>query len=258
MPRPWSGFVSKRTHSVSTDLPADDSPENYLAPTWFVDSDNPAVVSFARQATAGVTDDRERALRLFYAVRDEIRYSAYGIRLEREHFQASQVLEQRFGWCVTKSCLLAAAARSVGLPCRLGYADVKNHLSTEKLRAWMNTDVFYFHGYNEFWLDGRWIKATVAFNRTLCEKARLKPLDWDGFQDSLYHPYDLEGRRHMEYLHDRGPFADVPYDAIIAQFAEAYPMMLSWSAAQQQPQQTRDGDAAQAFEREVEAESGGG
>ena len=89
----------------------------------------------------------------------------------------------------------------------------------------MGTDVFCYHGYNELWLEGKWVKATVAFNRSLCEKARLKPLEFDGRYDSLYHPFDLEGRRHMEYLHDYGSFVDVPLEAILTKFAEVYPNM---------------------------------
>lgn len=219
----------------------------YLQPTWYIDSEHPAVVEFARRVVGERTDPRETAVTLFYAVRDEIRYSAYGIRMERASFRASHVLDCGFGWCVNKSALLAAVARAAGIPCRLGYANVRNHLATEKLLSWLGTDVFYYHGYNELFLDGRWVKATVAFNRQLCEKARLAPLDFDGVQDSLYHPYDLQGQRHMEYLHDYGTFADVPYDAILRKFAEAYPMMAELIRL--------DGELEGDFEAEVAAEA---
>lgn len=204
---------------------ADPSLEPYLRPTWFINSDAPEVIDFARQAVGDARDEIDKALRLFYAVRDGIRYSAYGIGFGRESFRATHVLETGHGWCVTKSCLLAAVSRASGIPCRLGYANVRNHLSTKKLLDWMGTDVFYYHGYNELLLEGRWVKATVAFNRSLCDKARLAPLDFDGRNDSLYHPYDLEGRRHMEYLHDYGPHDDVPYEAILQKFTEVYPNM---------------------------------
>ena len=224
-----------------------DSTEPYLKPTWFVDADHPSVASYAEQAVGRAKDDVERAVRLFYVVRDDIRYTAYDVRLDRDSFRASTVLARARGWCVTKSCLLAAACRAIGIPCRLGYADVRNHLATEKLLERLGTDVFYYHGYNEIFLDGRWVKATVAFNRTLCEKARILPLEFDGRNDSLYHPFDLEGRRHMEYLHDYGQFADVEYEAILARFAEMYPRM-----------QTIGGEAPALsgdFEAEIEAEA---
>jgi transglutaminase-like putative cysteine protease len=202
---------------------ATSDPGAYLSPTWFLDSDSPPIVAYAQRAVDGAVSDVARACRLFYAVRDGIRYSAYGIQLSRDRFRASHVLAAGQGWCVPKSCLLAAAARAVGIPCRLGYADVRNHLATEKLLRWMGTDIFYYHGYNELYVDGRWVKATAAFNRSLCDKARLPPLEFDGRNDSLYHPFDLEGRRHMEYLRDHGQFADLPYDAMIARFRQVYP-----------------------------------
>ena len=219
----------------------------YLAPSWFVDADHPAVAAYAQRAAGDSGDERQRAVRLFYAVRDDIRYSAYDIGLARASFRASDVLARGRGWCVNKSCLLAACCRAVDIPCRLGYADVRNHLATKKLLRRIGTDIFYYHGYNDIYLDGRWVKATVAFNRSLCEKARILPLEFDGRTDSLYHPFDLEGRRHMEYLHDYGQYADVEYDAILAKFAEHYPR-ITGTAGEEEPLR---GD----FEAEIEAEA---
>jgi transglutaminase-like putative cysteine protease len=195
----------------------------YLAPTWFVESDAPEIVSLAHEVAGSAGDEIERACRLFYAVRDGIRYDAYNIRVTRESLRATYVLAAGQSWCVPKSVLLAALCRAVGIPCRLCYANVRNHMATRKLLEHIGTDVFYYHGYNELYLDSRWVKATVSFNRTLCEKARLAPLDFDGRNDSIYHPFDLEGRRYMEYLHDYGAFGDVPYDDLVATFAAEYP-----------------------------------
>jgi transglutaminase-like putative cysteine protease len=200
-----------------------DETEAYLSPTWFVQSDAPEVTALAREVVGRATDDVERACRLFYAVRDGIRYDAYDISLAREALRATHVVASGRSWCVPKSVLLAALCRAVGIPCRLCYANVRNHLATSKLIEHMGTDVFYYHGYNEIYLRSRWVKATVSFNRSLCEKARLAPLDFDGVHDSIYHPFDLTGRRYMEYLHDYGPFVDVPYDELAAKFAAVYP-----------------------------------
>ena len=197
--------------------------EPYLAPTWFVNSDAPEIVDLAREVAGGATDPIEQACRLFYAVRDGIRYTAYNLDLRAGAFRASSVLASGQSWCVPKSVLLAAMCRAVGVPCRLGYANVCNHMATQKLLDFLGTNVFYYHGYNELYLRGKWVKATAAFNRTLCEKARLAPLEFDGVHDSLYHPFDLEGHRYMEYLHDYGAFADVPFQAIIEKFRQAYP-----------------------------------
>jgi transglutaminase-like putative cysteine protease len=228
-------------------MPKQENLEPFLAATWFVNADAPEIVALAGEVVGSGGDDVERACRLVYAVRDGIRYSAYNIELAAESLRATHVLAKGEGWCVSKSVLLAALCRASGIPCRLGYANVRNHMATRKLVEHMGTDVFYYHGFNEIFLGGRWVKATVAFNRTLCAKARLAPLDFDGVQDSIYHPYDLAGQRYMEYLHDYGSFADVPYDDLMAKFRAVYPKMVAASA----------GGTALAgdFEAEIEAES---
>jgi len=225
-----------------------ESVEPYLEPTWFVNSDAPEIVALAREIVHTSTDEVERACRLFYAVRDGIRYTGYNLDLERQAMRATGVLAAGQSWCVPKSVLLAAMCRAADIPCRLGYADVCNHMATKKLIAFLGTNIFYYHGYNELFLRGRWVKATVAFNRTLCQKARLAPLDFDGAHDSIYHPFDLEGHRYMEYVHDYGPFADVPYDAIIAKFAAAYPRL---------PSPGVESELSGDFEAEIQAEAGG-
>jgi len=193
-----------------------------LQPTALLDSDHPAVVAFAARHGGGA-DDRQRAVSLYYAVRDGFRYDPYRIDLSPAGMRASTVLANGFGWCVPKATLLAAACRAIGIPARVGFADVRNHLSTARMREVMQTDVFYWHGYAVLLLDGAWRKATPAFNRELCERFDLLPLEFDGRGDSLYHPFDRQGHRHMEYLADRGAFDDVPLAQMAQDFARLYP-----------------------------------
>lgn len=206
--------------SVST-KPAPPSPAT-LAATALIDSDHPAVIAFA-QAHGPGGDDRERAVALYHAVRDGFRYDPYRLSLTIESMRASSVLDAGHGWCVTKAALLAAACRALGIPARLGFADVRNHLTTERMRQSMQTDLFIWHGYTEVWIEGAWRKATPAFNLSLCEKFGLLPLEWDGLADSIYHPFDRAGNRHMEYVQQRGAFDDMPLAQITADFAVVYP-----------------------------------
>ncbi len=192
-----------------------------LRPTAMIDCDHPAVQAFARAHATGPSD-RERAVALFYAVRDGFRYDPYRVNLSPDGMSASAVITAGHGWCANKAVLLAAACRAAGIPARLGFADVRNHLSTERLRQMMKTDVFAWHGYTDIWLDGAWRKATPAFNRSLCDKFGLLPLEFDGVQDSIYHPFDKSGQRHMEYVRQRGVFNDLPLDAIVATFKDIY------------------------------------
>lgn len=202
---------------------------SWLTPTWFIDSDSPTVGAFARDAVAGASDDTERAVALFHAVRDGIRYDPYGISYEREAFRASSVVDAPANWCVPKSVLLTASARQLGIPARLGFADVRNHLTSEKLSAKMGTDLFAWHGFSELLLpdperpgERRWFKLSTAFNIELCERFGVKPLEFDGTDDALMHPYDQAGNRHMEYVRQRGSFDDLPYDEILHDFGEIY------------------------------------
>lgn len=196
-----------------------------LSPTRLIDSDHPAVIAFARQHAVG-RDQRERAIALYYAVRDGFRYDPYRIDLSEEGMKASSVIAEGIGWCVPKANLLAAVCRAAGIPARVGYADVRNHMSTERMRRTMNTDLFIWHGYTDIFIDGNWRKATPAFNIELCERFDLLPLEFDGREDSIYHPYDKAGNRHMEYVNQRGSFDDVPLAQIVTDFEKNYPAWL--------------------------------
>ena len=194
----------------------------FLQPGHFIDSDHPTVIDFARQHAVGASD-REKAVSLYYAVRDSVRYNPFQNFTLDDAYRGSTCLERSEGWCVPKAALLAACARVAGIPARVGYADVKNHLTTPALTAKMGTDLFVFHGYTDLFLDGKWVKATPAFNLAMCKRFRVKPLEFDGREDSIFHPFDEDERRHMEYLRDRGVYADVPVDEIQRAFRAAYP-----------------------------------
>ncbi|MCH7515446.1 MAG: transglutaminase domain-containing protein [Bacteroidetes bacterium] len=172
------------------------------------------------------TSDVEKAILLYNAVRDDIYYDPYNVKLEPERMSASYTLSVKRNYCIPKATLLAAVARAVGIPSRLGFADVKNHLTTEKFRTLMRTDVFAYHGYTELYLNDRWVKATPTFNRSLCEKFHIKPLEFDGRNDSIFHEYDEKGNKHMEYIRDHGQYADVPLDDIIQSFKKHYPHLI--------------------------------
>jgi len=194
----------------------------YCTPTRTIESDDPGVTEFVRVHVSDAESEIERATSLFYAVRDSIRYDPYRIDLSVQGMKASTTLSTGRGWCVSKAILLAACCRSIGIGARLGFADVRNHLSTERLRQTMRTDIFYWHGYTEILLQGKWVKATPAFNIELCKKFRLLPLEFDGRNDSLYHPFDADGNQHMEYVNYRGAYSDAPLDDIAHTFREEY------------------------------------
>jgi len=191
------------------------------APTTFVDSDHPDVVAFARDKAGGAIG-AAAATRLFYAVRDGIRYDPYAVSNDPADYRASSIVHRTAAFCTPKAILLAASARASGIPARLGFADVRNHLQSEKLRERMGTDLFVFHGYAELWLQGRWLKVTPAFNAALCERFGVAPLDFDGTNDAIFQAFAADGRRYMEYVRDRGSYEDLPLDEMLATLRDAY------------------------------------
>jgi transglutaminase-like putative cysteine protease len=195
----------------------------YLAPGKFIDSDHPGVIAFAEGVAQDADEPAAAAVKLYYAVRDGIRYDPYVPYDEPDTYRASAVLARGRGYCVGKAALLAAAARACGIAARVAFADVRNHLATPRLLELIGTDLFIFHGIAELWLGRRWVKATPTFNLSLCEKFHIQPLEFDGRSDAVLHPFDRSGRRHMEYVDQRGSYADVPVEIIMPAMLKAYP-----------------------------------
>lgn len=199
----------------------------YIAPSSFIDCDHPDVVRFTEHHAGRGSSDKEKVLSLFLAVRDDILYDPYVPMNDPESYRASSAIQRGRGFCIPKAALLAAGCRHLGIPARVGYGDVKNHLATRRLTEWLESDVYTWHSYADIFLDGRWVKATPAFNKVMCEKFGVLPLEFDGENDCLFHPFDKSGRQHMEYLRYRGTFADVPFDTIVAEFRQLYPKAMA-------------------------------
>ena len=208
--------------------------KSYLLPTAIIDSDHPDVVQFAADITAHCDGDpRSKAVALYNAVRDGIRYDPYSPFHLPAHYRASETLKRGKGFCIPKAALLCALARACGIPARMGFADVRNHLATRQLIDFLGSDLFVFHGFAELFLDGRWIKATPAFNAALCARFQVPPLAFDGVNDAVLQAFNDEARPFMEYLADHGTFADVPVAAIVASWKKTYgaQQVAAWIAA---------------------------
>lgn len=188
----------------------------HLQPTEFLDWQHEAVQDFAATATRGAHSETDRAIALFTSVRDSIWYDPYTVSADPTSYRASTVASSERAYCIPKAVLLTAACRAVGIPARLGFADVRNHLQTDTLRERMGgSDVFVYHGYSLMLLDGAWVKATPAFNHELCARFGVAPIEFDGRNDALLHSFAADGAQHMEYLRDRGAFDDLPLTEIL-------------------------------------------
>ncbi|OUS03753.1 hypothetical protein A9Q90_08075 [Gammaproteobacteria bacterium 54_18_T64] len=196
----------------------------YLKPGVFIDSDHPSVQAFTEKALEGAGSTAiDRAVALYYAVRDGLRYDPYSMNMAGTNFTASTIATQQAAFCIPKAILLTACARAADIAARIGYADVRNHLCSAKLKAAMaGNDLFMYHGYVEMYLEGKWVKSTPAFNLELCEKVGIEALGFNGRDDSMMHPFDKAGRQHMEYVQDHGHFFDHPHERIQSAFKDAY------------------------------------
>ena len=198
--------------------------EQYLQPTYFLDFEETSIQQFVQDRLAGL-EKLEAVVKAYYFVRDEIGYNPYRVGLKREQYRASYILGRKQNYCIPKAVLFAALARAVGVPSRIGLADVVNHLSSERFIQKLGTRIFAFHGFAEVYLD-QWIKATPTFDKKLCEKYGAAPLEFDGTADAMFQSYDEKGNRFMEYVKDRGVHADLPFDTIMNGFREFYPHFL--------------------------------
>lgn len=193
----------------------------YLEPTSYFDFEHPSVQSIISQLSATTTT--EKVLQAYYLVRDSVAYNPYTFAEGKDALKASYAASNDSAYCIPKSALLVAICRGLKVPARIGFADVKNHLSSPKLLAWLKTDEFVMHGYADIYLDGKWVKCTPVFNQSLCKKFGIVPLDFDGKTDSIFHEFTGDGKKHMEYIREHGTFADMPVDDIFAAARRAYP-----------------------------------
>ena len=194
----------------------------YLTPTQMIDSDHPAIREYAMRTVGSSLDPIDRAIRLFRAVRDDIRYDPYSPFYLPEHYQASWVFQRGRSFCVPKASLLCALGRVCGIPSRVGFATVRNHLATQQLLDFMGSDLFVYHGFVEFYLDRKWVKATPAFNQELCWKHGVDPLEFNGRDDALFQPFNSRNQKFMDYLEYTGTYTDIPVSAIVEGWEEAY------------------------------------
>lgn len=196
---------------------------DYLVAGEYIDSDHPEVIRFARSVTDHIDEPRLQAVALYYVIRDRFQYNPYRLDLRPEALKASSLLTRDYGYCIEKANLLAATCRVLGIPARLGFANVRNHIGTARLEEFLQTDLLVFHGYCEIYLEGKWVKATPAFNRQLCALLGVPPLPFDGLSDSIFQQYTANGDCFMEYLHDYGQFADVPRELFLHELETHYP-----------------------------------
>jgi hypothetical protein len=194
-----------------------------LAPTAVIDCDEHSIIDTAKQLTNEKKNDPEKAKALFFFVRDKIKYNISLPKLTLKDNKASVTLQREAGYCVQKAVLLAALARAIDIPARLHFSDIRNFIVPKPLleqRGGIN--LFVYHGYDELYINGRWVKVVVAFDNITCEKNRLIPVNFDGLNNALLPKYNRDGKLHIEYEKNHGHYSDLPLDQIIAERKRIY------------------------------------
>jgi len=194
----------------------------YVNPTEVIDSDHSSILAYARKSAGDAKDKISKACALFAAVRDEIAYEPRTHFYRKSHYLASNVLARKSGYCVSKACLLCALGRVVGIPSRLGLADIRNYGASPEIIELMGTNIFTYHGFVEFFLDGQWVKATPAFNRPIYEKHNIPLIVFTGREDAVFPSHDLNGNPYVEYIKYHGSYADLPLEDLIQSFRKIY------------------------------------
>ena len=194
--------------------------ELYLRATPTIDADHGEIIETARRVTNKCSSDEQRAVKLFYFVRDKIRYNAYMISVFIEDFRASRVLEWGKGYCVQKAVLLAALGRASGIPSRLMFAKIRNHKVPSHILQMMGGNLFPRHGYNQFFLGGRWVSTAATFDMELCERNGLPTVEFDGRSDAVLPERDLRGEPYIEYVEKFTPRDDLPFDWIVQRISK--------------------------------------
>ncbi len=196
--------------------------EYYLAPAEGIECGHRDILALARELARGSADEAEAAGRLFDYVRDTVRYNPYTPFHRMEDYLARTVLRRGRGYCVQKSALLCALARALGIPARLGFADISNHQLPAGLYEVLGSDVMYHHCFVEWWLRGAWRKATPSFEVPLVAERGWRLVEFDPEGDCLLPETDAAGRPHISYLRYLGHSQGVPLQEILDSWRAGY------------------------------------
>ncbi len=194
----------------------------YLLPTREIERDHPLIRRTAEELTAGCSGEREKAVRIFYFVRDAIHYNMYPKDTRAEGYRASAVLQRGEGWCLQKSVVAAALYRAAGIPAGLTFAELINHRLRQKAYDAIGTNHFSPHTFVEIYLAGSWIPVTPVFDAPLCEQLGVPAVEFDGEHPALLSPRDLAGRPYMEYLTKTRCYPELCWPHVLGEIKRVY------------------------------------
>lgn len=163
----------------------------YLAVTEMCDHDNPWLMKIAGEIVNRADTPAEKAIHVFYYVRDRVRFS-----IAYSRSTASQTLKRGYGDCVSKTNVHIALLRAQGIPARLRKAKVESvtlhHLIADFVYKRMPPTASHF--WPECFLNEKWISCEAFLDKPLYEgmlkkglisKEQVRTIDWDGDSDLI-------------------------------------------------------------------------
>jgi len=196
--------------------------DEYTKPTKYIDSDSYIVREIANNLARDASNIVDLARKIFYYVRDGIKYSIYVDYFNRDLYRASVIIKNGYGYCVQKAIVLAALYRAVGIPAKICFADIINHSLSSEVYNLLKTNLFVYHGYTEVYIGGRWIKLTPVFDLGTAIKMNIDPLEFNGYDDVILPKYNKLGKLQFTYVKYRGCYVDPPIEDIINVFKSMY------------------------------------
>lgn len=212
--------------------------EDFLVSAEGIQCAEPEVRELARRVARGSANEVEAARRLFDYVRDTVRYSVR-VPFERmEDYLALNTLARGAGYCVQKSALLCTLARALGIPSRLGFADIINHQLPDGILEITGGDVIYYHCFLEWYVGGRWLKVTPSFDRRLTEERGWRLVEFDGEHDAMLPATTLDGSEHITYTAYHGWRLELPLSEMMDAWLElcGEDCLLAWRRQGQIPE----------------------
>jgi transglutaminase-like putative cysteine protease len=193
----------------------------YLSETYYLDYSHPAIQGMVEEFKELTI--KEQIKGLFKKTRDQWRYNPYLVYTHPRGYKASFIVGKEEGHCIDKSILFISGLRALGIPARLRLAKVVNHIAVDRLIEKMGSNYIAPHGITELFVNNQWVKASNAFNQSLCDRFKVDALEFDGSDDAIFQPFNREQQQFMEYVEDYGHFEDVPMDFILETFKTSYP-----------------------------------
>jgi transglutaminase-like putative cysteine protease len=166
-----------------------DTLQDYLVATKMCDCDNPWLRKKAEEIIEGASTPEDKALKIFYYVRDNIRFS-----MAFSRSKASQILRQGYGECLTKTNAHVALLRAAGIPTRVRWVMVQSKVLRGLVAAFLLRAIASeaSHFWVECLLGGRWISCEAFLDEPLYKgmlkqglitSEQIPTIDWDGEKD---------------------------------------------------------------------------